>query len=110
MRHPHRLTPAPTAGSAADQIIDEFLEGAPRAETWRELRQTLADRLRDARETLNRAPENSPNRTLLEKKVRELREQVAALEQEEAITRFVEDSVRATVARPLPEFDVEEEY
>ncbi len=110
MRRSIPFPAAPPLGGAADQIIDEFLEGAPRSDTWRELRQTLADRLKDARATLSTAPENSPNRTVLEKKVRELREQVAALEQEEAITRFVEDSVRATVARPLPEFDVEEEY
>ena len=39
----------------------------------------------------------------LEQENRELQEQVGVLAQEEAVSRFVEDSVRATLARPAEE-------
>jgi hypothetical protein len=82
--------------SAAEPVIEEFLGGAPRAETWKELHQALAARLKDAR------AEGNPAR------ITQLEEQVAALAQEEAITRFVEDSIRVTLTRPREdEFDDE---
>ena len=84
-----------------DQVIEEFLEGQPRAEMWRELRETLAARLKDAVAERDALPEGDSARAGLEKRVRELREQVAALAQEEAVTQFVEDSVRASLSRPV---------
>ncbi len=88
--------------SEQDQVIEEFLEGKPRADTWRELRETLQARLQDAVAARDAAAPDNPRRSGLERKVRELREQVAALAQEEAVTRFVEDSVRASLSRPRP--------
>ena len=88
--------------SQSDQVIEEFLEGQPRAETWRSLRETLQARLKDAVASRDAIDPEDPRRSALERKVRELREQVAALAQEEAITQFVEDSVRASVSRPRP--------
>jgi hypothetical protein len=94
-----------------DPIIEEFLEGQPRAETWRELRDVLADRLRDAVAARDALDKDDPRRAALERKVEQLREQVATLAQEEAVTRFVEDSVRASLAQPRPfdAYDDEEE-
>jgi hypothetical protein len=83
-----------------DEVIEEFLEGQPRADLWRDLRQTLAERLADAVAARDAVPEGEPGRIPLEKRVAELRDQVAALAQEEAVTRFVEDSVRASLNRP----------
>jgi hypothetical protein len=85
-----------------EQAVDDFLEGAPRADTWRDLRETLAARLADARSDLELLPPDDPRRPEREKRVRELREQVAALAREEAVTQFVEESVRASLSRPRP--------
>lgn len=76
-----------------DAIVEEFLEGSPRAQKWGELRQALEDRLQAAQAEGNEA------------KLTQLREQIAALAQEEAITRFVEDSVRVTLVRPRGDAD-----
>lgn len=82
-----------------EQVIDEFV-GGTRADTWRSLRETLEVRLRDAVAERNALPSNDARRALLERKVRELKEQVAALAQEEIVTQFVEDTVRASLNRP----------
>jgi hypothetical protein len=83
-----------------DEIIKEFLEGQPRASYWRELRDSLHGRLREAEAELKAVPASDPNRAALEKRVEDLREQVAALATEEAVTQFVEDSVRSSLNRP----------
>ena len=96
--------------STPDEVIEEFLEGQPRAQVWRELRETLAARLRDAVVERDALPEGDERRAELEKRVRTLRRQVAALAEEEAVTQFVEDSVGASLARPLsPHPDDEDE-
>lgn len=79
-----------------DQVIEDFLEGQPRAEYWRELRDALAARLEDA------IASNDAER------IAELRAQVDALAQEHAITEFVEDSVRASLSRPRGPGDIDE--
>jgi hypothetical protein len=86
--------------SGQDEVIEEFLEGQPRASYWRELRESLQGRLREAEEELKDVPAGDPNRPALEKRVQDLRAQVAALATEEAVTEFVEDSVRASLSRP----------
>lgn len=94
----------------ADSAIDAFLEGAPRSDTWRELKEVLAARLKSLCAERDSLPFADPRRTTLARKIAELDHQVAALAQEEAVTRFVEESVRATVALPkpwTPEFDDE---
>ncbi len=92
-----------------DRVIEEFLEGRPRAETWGELRDALAARLRDAVAERDALPEDDPARAALEKRIAALREQVAALAQEAAVTQFVEDSVRASLSRPRPGGDWDED-
>ena len=84
-----------------EQVIEEFLEGQPRAEMWRSLKESLNERLADAVASRDALAEDDPQRAAAEKRVRELRRQVAALAQEEAVTQFVEDSVRASLSRPL---------
>ena len=80
-----------------DAVIEEFLEAEPRAQFWRELRESLQGRLNDAKKALEAASPQDPQQKSLEARVNELREQVAALAQEEAVTEFVEDSVRQSV-------------
>jgi hypothetical protein len=100
MRKPPTSHPAAPPAHFADPVIDEFLEGQPRSDTWRELRESLQARLDDARADLAAAPPDDPRRTDLGRRVRELKTQVAALAQEEAVTQFVEESVRASLSRP----------
>jgi len=94
-----------------DEVIEEFLEGQPRANYWRELRESLHGRLREAEAEFKGIPAGDPNRAALEKRVEDLREQVAALATEEAVTQFVEDSVRASLSRPQRpgDFDLEDD-
>ena len=98
--------------SQQDQVIEEFLEGHPRAEYWRELRETLTDRLKDAIIERDAAGPDAPTHAALDKRVRELQTQVAALATEEAVTQFVEDSVRQSVTRPhyVEEIDIEDDW
>lgn len=79
----------------ADAVITQFLEGAPSADTWGSLRKTLEDRLRDLKAQGEVATDIE--RT---KQYEQLKAQISALAQEEAITRFVEDSIRAMISRP----------
>jgi hypothetical protein len=79
-----------------ERTIEEFLGDQPRAERLAEMRRVLETRLRRLRADLPETPE--VERAALETRIETLKEQVAALEQEELITRFVEDSVRVTLA------------
>jgi hypothetical protein len=79
-----------------EQAIEQFLGDRPRAEEWARLRRTLADRLKRLSEEHDALPPDQ--RASLDARLKALREQVAALEREELITRFVEDSVRVTLA------------
>jgi ABC-type phosphate transport system auxiliary subunit len=82
-----------------EQVIEEFLGENPRARELRLLRAALEQRhqvfvkeraqAHDAREKQN-----------LQGRIAELEKQIEALRQEEAITQFVEDSVRVTVQKP----------
>ena len=95
-------SPRPPVGQTLleDVVIEDFLDGQPRANQWREMRETLQVRLNDAKAARDKAAPESRERMASEKKVRELKAQVAALMTEEAVTQFVEDSVRASLSRP----------
>ena len=84
--------------SSSNEILDEFLGDTPRATEWRALREALRDRLRamlHAREL-----ETEPSALAsLETQIAALRKQVAALETEEVVAQFVEDSIKASLAR-----------
>jgi hypothetical protein len=73
-----------------ETVIEEFLEDQPRAQYWQELTDTLKERLKDAVQNGD------------VKRAEELRGHIHVLAQEAAITKFVEDSVRHSLARPRP--------
>jgi predicted trehalose synthase len=78
-----------------EDVIREFLGERPEAAQLRDWRETLEYRLRSLEAELARAaPEQRP---AIESRLQPLRKQIAALRQEEAVTTFVEDSVRATL-------------
>lgn len=88
--------------------IDELLDGDLRADEWRELRLALMGRLQEAIEQRDALPDDAPGRIDWDERIEELREQVAALATEEAVTEFVEDAARATFARPKVDDDYDE--
>ncbi len=71
-----------------ERVIEEFLEGKPRAATLRELRQALEAKLRRLEDDPSASPEQ----------LEQLREQARVLYEEELITQFVEDSIRFTLS------------
>jgi hypothetical protein len=71
-----------------ERVIEEFLEGKPRAATLRELRQALEAKLH----RLQQDPSTPCQQ------IDDLREQVRVLYEEEFITQFVEDSIRFTLS------------
>ena len=82
----------------SSDILEEFLGDTPRAAEWRELREALRERLRAM--LRSRETETEPLALLtLETQIAALRKQVAALETEEVVAQFVEDSIKASLAR-----------
>ena len=78
-----------------------------RAAEWRALRDALRERLRAL--LRSRDTESDPSAlTVLETQIASLRKQVAALETEEVVAQFVEDSIKASLAR-APAYSLEEE-
>ena len=88
-----------------ESIIDEFMGDSGRAEQWRAMRESLQDRLRALRAERAAATLRDAISTL-DKRIAQIAQQVAALETEEVVSKFVEDSVRATIrgsARHTPD-------
>ena len=86
------------AHTDTDQMVDEFLGDTPRAAEWRALRQALLDRRRGLRG--QRGGEADPAaQAALDTQIAGLSRQIGTLETEEVVARFVEDSVRASLAR-----------
>ncbi|MGC8669239.1 MAG: hypothetical protein ACP5VE_14100 [Chthonomonadales bacterium] len=84
-----------------EQVIDEFLEGGPRAEQLAQMVQALQARRRSF--VLERDGAPPEERSHWEAAIREIDDQIRVLREEEAITRFVEQSIRATINRHLPD-------
>ena len=78
-----------------DEAIREFLGDRPGADELTEWRATLEDRLQKLKAERDKSSKATPG---LENKIRQLEKQISALRQEEAITQFVEDSVRVTLS------------
>lgn len=95
---------------AEDAILSEFLGDAPRASQLHELIVTVRERLQAFTAERDALPEGDPQKKSLDKKVKELKGQLTVLVEEEAVSTFVEDSVRATIARPagMPD-DIDED-
>lgn len=78
------------------EAIQRFLGERPGARELREWRETLQQRL--ASLTRDRNQGSAGAAAALELKIAQLQRQIAALQEEEAVTQFVEDSVRVTLA------------
>lgn len=76
------------------EAVERFLEGRPDSVQLAEWRATLEDRLRALRQERDRG--DAP-RERFQREIRQLEQQIGALREEEAITGFVEDSVRVTL-------------
>ena len=82
----------------SSDILEEFLGDTPRATEWRALRDALRERLRALIRSRD-AETDAAASAALETQVSALRKQVAALETEEVVAQFVEDSIKASLAR-----------
>jgi len=78
-----------------EEAVRDFLGERPGAEELTEWRSTLETRLKSLEAERDKGGTPAPR---LVQKIAQLQKQIAALRQEEAITQFVEDSVRATLA------------
>jgi hypothetical protein len=76
--------------------IDQFLGDKPSSAQLRQWRETLLIRVRRLRRELKEA--EPAQAASLRARLAEMARQIAALEQDEMITEFVEDSVRVTLA------------
>lgn len=83
---------------SAEDVIEEFLEGHPRARALRQMRSVLEQRKALITRERDRC-RNAREREALEKKIAELEQQIAVLRQEEEITAFVEASVRVSLLK-----------
>jgi phage terminase Nu1 subunit (DNA packaging protein) len=82
--------------SQEQAAIEKFLGDRPSSEQLRQWRDTLATRAERLRRELKEA--NPAQAPALRHRLAEMKRQIAALEQEQMITEFVEDSVRVTLA------------
>lgn len=78
------------------QAIQQFLGDRPDTSQLREWRSTLEDRLKALKAERGKVTGDAADK--LASRIAQLEKQVAALTEEEAITQFVEDSVRVTLA------------
>lgn len=78
-----------------EEAIKDFLGDRPDSQQLNDWRVTLEQRLAALQEEQQRAGGANP---ALRSKIEQLKKQVAALREEEAVTQFVEDSVRVTLA------------
>ncbi len=85
-----------------EEIIDEFLGENPRARELRLMRAALEQRRHVFQKERERAADERARATL-NARIAELDRQITALRDEEAITTFVENSVRVTLHKPAPE-------
>ncbi|MFA4030257.1 MAG: hypothetical protein GDYSWBUE_001899 [Candidatus Fervidibacterota bacterium] len=79
-----------------ERLIDEVLGGEPRAEQWREWRQALEKRLKHLREMRSKGINEFEN---MDEVIRDIEEKVRVLREEEIITEFVEQQVRAIIGK-----------
>jgi hypothetical protein len=77
------------------EAIRDFMGDRPDSTQLRDWRETLQQRLAGMEQ--EKAQTGDPSGRL-GSKIQQLKKQIAALSEEEAVTEFVEDSVRATLA------------
>jgi len=79
-----------------EQLIEQVLEGHPRAEQWRQWREALEERLEKLLELKAKGIVEYPN---LDERIEELKRYIAVLREEEITTEFVEQQVRMVVGK-----------
>ena len=79
-----------------EQLIEQVLEGHPRAEQWRQWREALEERLEKLLELKAKGIIEYPD---LDQRIEELKRYIAVLREEEIITEFVEQQVRMVVGK-----------
>lgn len=87
-----------------DPRLQQFLGDQDRAEDLRQWRMVLEERLMGLRQTLEGIDDPAATRKLRQQ-IKDLQESLAVIRTEEAVAQFVEDSAKATLARPEPEID-----
>lgn len=87
-----------------NRMIEEALEGRPRASVLTSMVEALVGR----REMMARDLAEDPDRSELPGKIKALDQQIQTLREELAITEFVENSVRSAARRPRPVIDDDE--
>ena len=85
-----------TLATEEQAAIEQFLGKDPSSAQLRQWRETLLARSKRLRQELKEA--DPKQEAALRARLAEMSRQIAALEQEEMITEFVEDSVRVTLA------------
>ncbi len=79
-----------------EQLIEQVLEGHPRAEQWRKWREALEERLGKLLEMKAKGVSEYPD---LDQRIEELKRYIAVLREEEIITEFVEQQVRMVIGK-----------
>ena len=79
-----------------ERLLEEVLEGHPRAEQWRQWREALEERLNKLLELKAKGINEFPD---LDERIEELRRYIAVLREEEIITEFVEQQVRMVLGK-----------
>jgi hypothetical protein len=79
-----------------ERLLDEVLEGQPRAEQWRQWREALEERLNKLLELKAKGINEFPD---LDERIEELRRYIAVLREEEILTEFVEQQVRMVLGK-----------
>ena len=83
-------------GMDDERIVRDFLGDRPDAAQLAAWAAALKGRLAGLQQDIGRA--STEERSALDAQIRRLKRQIAALEEEAAITQFVEESVRVTLA------------
>ncbi len=79
-----------------EQLIEQVLEGHPRAEQWRQWREALEERLEKLLELKAKGIVEYPD---IDQRIEELKRYIAVLREEEIITEFVEQQVRMVIGK-----------
>jgi len=85
-----------------EQAIDEVLDGRPRALEIAEMIKALVVRRKTFMRELDACPDDE-SRKSWNKRIKAVDQQIYVLREEQAITEFVENEVRAVANRPLSE-------
>lgn len=79
-----------------ERLIEEVLEGHPRAEQWRQWREALEERLQKLLAMRKKGIAEFPD---LDERIDQLKEFIVVLREEEILTEFVEQQVRMVIGK-----------